>query len=95
MANVTRYDPFGDLDNLFKGFFVRPMQFDIAAPTDMSVRVDITRSDDTYVVKAEMPGVKKEDINVAIDGNMVTISGEVKKEKDEKKGEEIVRDTRP
>jgi HSP20 family protein len=46
------------------------------------------------VVKAEIPGVKKEDIHVAIDGNEVSISAEVKKDKEEKKGETVVRSER-
>jgi len=41
-----------------------------------------------------MPGVKKEDIGVAIDGNEVTITGEVKSEKEEKKGETVIRSER-
>jgi len=94
MANVTRYDSFSDFDNLFKGFLVRPMRFDLEAPGEMSLKVDVTRTDDTYTVKAEMPGVKKDDINVSIDGSQVTISGEVKREKEEKKGEEVVRSER-
>ena len=94
MANITRYEPFGDLDNLFKGFFVRPMRFDLDVPGEMTVKLDVTRTDDTYSVKAEMPGVRKEDINVSIDGNEVTIAGEVKREKEEKKGEEVIRSER-
>jgi HSP20 family protein len=94
MANITRFDPFNDFDDLFKGFFVRPMRFDLDAPTQMSVKVDVTKADGAYTVKAELPGVKKEDIHVAIDGNQVTISGEVKKEREEKKGEEVVRSER-
>jgi HSP20 family protein len=54
----------------------------------------VTKTDGSYAVKAELPGVKKEDINVSIDGNQVTISGEVKKEKEEKKGEEVIRSER-
>jgi HSP20 family protein len=38
------------------------------------------------LVKAEVPGVKKEDIGVSIDGNQVAITAEVKKEHEEKKG---------
>src|SRR4030095_4167204 len=81
MANITRFEPFSDLDDLVEGFFVRPMRFDLDAPKDLSLKVDVTRTDDTYTVKAEMPGVKKEDINVAIEGSQVTISGEVKDRK--------------
>jgi HSP20 family protein len=94
MANITRYDPFSDFDDLFKGFFVRPMRFDVDTPSPLSVKVDVTKTDDTYNVKAELPGVSRDDINVSIHGNQVTIAGEVKKEKEEKKGEEVIRSER-
>lgn len=95
MANITRYDPFNDLDDMFKGLFVRPMRFDldVAAP-QMRMKIDVTRTDDTYTVRADIPGVKKEDIQVAVDGNEVTISGEIKKETEERKGEEVLRSER-
>lgn len=48
------------------------------------VRIDVTENDKDYQVRAEMPGVKKEDIRVSVDGNFVSISTEVKKEKEEK-----------
>jgi HSP20 family protein len=94
MANITRFDPFNDFDDYFKGLFVRPMRLDMDAPAQMSIKLDVTKADDTYSVKAEMPGVGKDDINVSIDGSLVTISGEVKKEKEEKKGEEVIRSER-
>ena len=94
MANITRFDPFTDFDDLFKGFLVRPLRYDLEAPAQMNVKVDVTRTDDTYTVKAEMPGIKKDDISVSIDGSQVTIAGEVKKEKEEKKGEELIRSER-
>ncbi len=94
MANITRFDPFNQLDDLFKGFLVRPMRFDIDMPEKMSIKVDVTKTDDTYTVKAEMPGVKKDDISISMDGNMITIAGEVKKESEEKKGEEVIRSER-
>jgi HSP20 family protein len=93
MANITRFDPFNDIDDVFKGLFVRPMRFDLETP-QMRMKVDVTRTDDTYTVKAEIPGVKKDEINVAVDGNEVTISGEIKKESEEKKGEEVIRSER-
>ena len=91
MANITRYDPFNDLDDMFKGLFVRPMRLEPDFPAQIQVKMDVTRTDDTYAVKAEIPGVKKDDIHVSIDGNQVTISGETKKETEEKKGEEVIR----
>jgi HSP20 family protein len=94
MANITRFDPFNDVDDLFKGLFVRPMRFDLEMPAEMKVKIDVIKADDGYTVKAEMPGIRKEDIQVAIDGNQVTVSGEVKKESEEKKGEEVIRSER-
>jgi len=94
MVNLPRNNPHTELDDLFKGFFVRPMHFEGDLKEKMSIKVDITKADGIYTVKAEMPGVSKEDIHVLIEGNMVTISGEVKKESEEKKGEEVLRSER-
>lgn len=94
MANITRYDPFSDFDDFFKGFFVRPMRLGADELQPVQLKIDVTRTDDTFAVKAEIPGVKKEDIEVLIDGNQVTIAGEVKKEKEEKKGEQVIRSER-
>ena len=94
MANITRFDPFTDFDDVFKGLFVRPMRLEPDFPAQIQVKMDVSRTNDTYTVKAEMPGVKKDDIQVSIDGNEVTISGETKKETEEKKGEEVIRSER-
>ena len=94
MANITRFDPFNDLDDMFKGLFVRPMRLERDLPAQIQVKMDVSRTDDAYAVNAEMPGVKKDDIHVSIDGNQVTISGETKKESEEKKGEEVIRSER-
>lgn len=94
MATLTRYTPFRDpFDDLFKGFFVRPASFDAATPA-AQFRMDVTEEDGAYVVHAEIPGVKKEDINVTIDGNQVAISAEVKQQKQEKQGEKVLRSER-
>ena len=94
MANITRFDPFNDLDDMFKGLFVRPVRLERDLPAQIQVKMDVSRTDDAYAVNAEMPGVKKDDIHVSIDGNQVTISGETKKESEEKKGEEVIRSER-
>ena len=94
MANIARYNTLDTaLDELMRGFFVRPMNFDPAA-APAQLRVDVTENNGGYVVRAEIPGVKKEDINVAIDGNQVEISAEVKNEKDVKEGEKVLRSER-
>ncbi len=91
MANITRFDP---LDDLFRGFFVRPMELGSEGLAPSSVKVDVKELDGAYVVHAELPGVKKEDIHVTVDGNLVAISAEVKREKEVKEGERILRSER-
>ena len=94
MSNITRYDPFGDLNDVFKGLFLKPMHFDIEGAPQLRMKVDVTKTDDAYTVKADLPGVKKEDIHVSVDGPEVTIRGEVKKETEQKQGEEVIRSER-
>jgi HSP20 family protein len=94
MADIKRYDPFGgSLDDLFKGFFVRPVRFDPEMP-QLQIKMDVKQDEKAYTVSAELPGVKKDDIHVAVDGNVVTISGEVRRETEEKKGEQVLRSER-
>lgn len=91
MANLTKYDPFGDIDDLFKGFMLRPVRLDQQLP---QIKVDVTENNGAYVVRADIPGVKKEDITVDIEGNVVSISAEVRKEKEEKQGTRVIRSER-
>jgi HSP20 family protein len=89
---LTRFDPFGDLDNMFKGFVMRPLfQGATAAP---QMKLDVTEDDKAYTIKAEIPGVKKEDIHISVDGNLVSISAEVKKEAEKKEGKKVVHSER-
>lgn len=86
MANISRFDPFGELvDNLFKGYLVRPV-WNEAGETAIRMKVDVAEHGDSYVVHAELPGVKKEDIQVTIDGAQVTLAAEVKREKEVNEG---------
>ena len=94
MTALKRYDPFGDLDDMFKGFWMRPVRLDVEMPQQLQIKLDVKSSDGAFTVAAELPGVKKEDIKIDIDGNRVTISAEVKKESEEKKGEEVIRSER-
>jgi len=98
MANITRHSPFDvvnpfetvdPLDNLFRGFF-RPVRVD--KDMDMpQIRIDVKEDEKSYAVHADMPGANKEDIQVAIDGNTVSISTEVKKNTEQKEGEKVLR----
>ena len=93
MANITRFSPTSDaLDDLFRGFFMQPVRFE--GQPDVRMKMDVTEDDKAYKVHAEIPGVKKEDIHVNIDGNQVSISAEVKNEKEVKDGEKLLRSER-
>ena len=95
MANVARFNTLDTaLDDLMRGFFVRPMNYEPTAAGPAQLRVDVTENAGGFIVRAEIPGVKKEDINVAIDGNQVEISAEVKNEKEAKDGERVLRSER-
>ena len=91
MANVTRFDP---LDDLFRGFFVRPVDMSGNAQQPPSIKMDVKEQGENYLVHAELPGVKKEDIHVVVDGNQVSISAEVKQEKEVKEGDRVLRSER-
>jgi HSP20 family protein len=101
MANITRFnpsrdiaslDPFSEFDDLFRGFFLRPLGLrsrSLDQPGQM--KVDVTENDKEYRVLADVPGVRKEDISVTIDGDEVAISAEMKRENDVKEKEGAVR----
>lgn len=93
MTNITRFSPASDaLDDLFRGFFMQPVRFE--GQQQMQIRIDVSEDAKAYTVHAEIPGVKKEDIHVNVDGNQVSISAEVKNEKEVKEGEKLLRSER-
>jgi HSP20 family protein len=80
MNPLTRYEPLaGRLDGLFNDFF-RPALVWETNPEPQPIRVDVRETADAYTVSAEIPGVKKEQIAVEIEGNEVTISAETQRE---------------
>lgn len=93
MTKLTRYDP---LDDFFRGFFVRPVEMgNVGNLAEVpSIKLDVKEQDKAYVVHAEMPGIKKEDIHVTIDGPTVSISAERKEAKEVKEGERVLRSER-
>jgi HSP20 family protein len=94
MVAVTRYDPLGSLvDDFFKGFFVRPVVSD-GRDVAQRLKVDVSEQNGAFKVLAEIPGVKKDDIQVTVDGDEVAISAEVKQEKELKEGERVVHSER-
>jgi len=96
MANIARFDPFHNIvDDLFKGFFVRAVGYEARGALEAPrITVDVAEKDGAYVVTAELPGVKKEDIRVDIDGEQLTLQAEVKREKEAREGERVLHSER-
>ncbi|MES2164517.1 MAG: Hsp20/alpha crystallin family protein [Pseudomonadota bacterium] len=102
MANhLMQFDPFGDLarleplhgvEDFFRDFRFKNMLRDMDAKPP--IKLDVTETELAYNIKAELPGMKKEDIKVDVDGNRVTISGETKRESEQKEGNTVVRSER-
>jgi HSP20 family protein len=93
MANITRFGSFDNLfDDLARGFWVKPLA--MPGGEELKLKVDVKEGDNAYTVHAEIPGVKKEDIQVEVNGDQVSIRAEVKKEKEEKKGEKLIHSER-
>lgn len=91
MANITRFSPvralerfspFDELERMFENMRLRPLAGVTGSSFGGDFRLDVLEGDDAYLVKAEMPGVSKEDIRISVDGNQVSISAEVKKEEE-------------
>lgn len=90
--NLVKWNPFNELEdisnslNKFFGRQVAPHGTDVGllAQADWAPTVDISETDDGYLIKAEIPGVKKEDVKVTVQDGMLAIRGERKQEKEEK-----------
>ncbi len=94
MNNLTLHDtamkdPF---ESVFRGFLA-PMRM-AGAGDELDIRLDVVEKDDAFKIQADLPGVKKEDINVRIDGNRVQIDAETRREKDVKEKGKVVRSER-
>ena len=90
--NMVKWDPFRELEDVssrLNRIFERPLirsesGKEMLAVADWAPSVDISETDTAYLIKGEIPGVKKEDVKVTIENGMLTIRGERKQEKEEK-----------
>lgn len=92
-AELARFDPFADFEGLFA--LPRPARRWLPdLPAEPAIKLDVSEDEKAFHVKAELPGVKKEDIAVEIDGNQVSLTAEVKRETEKKEGEKVVHSER-
>jgi HSP20 family protein len=89
--SIVRFEPFGEFDSLFNrlmpSMFNRwPARFGSSngGNVEWAPSADISETDKEYLIRAELPAVKKEDVKVTVDSGMITIEGERKQQKEEK-----------
>ncbi len=87
----------GLFDDFFKdmnpGFYIRPLHGE-ALPSPSQMKVDVRENDGGFLVIAEIPGVPKEEIQVSVDGNVITLSAEVRQQSEKTEGEKLLRSER-
>lgn len=93
LNEIARFDPLWNMDDMFNGFMMRPF-FRAGLDVEPQMKMDLKEADGKYLVTAEIPGVNKDDIHVSVDGNRVSISAEVKQEKETKDGGRVIRSER-
>lgn len=84
----SRFDFPADFDDMLRGFSLRPWMRDFETNTG-DMRLDVQEEDNSYRVSADLPGVKKKDIQITVEGNQVTIEAEVKREESRKDRKEL------
>ncbi|MDO5653710.1 MAG: Hsp20/alpha crystallin family protein [Brachymonas sp.] len=87
----------GLFDEFFKdvapGFFIKPLHGD-PLPAASQIRVDVKENDKEFAVHAEIPGVSKQDIQVSVEGSIVTLRAEIKQQDKQSEGEKTLRSER-
>lgn len=93
MANLTRWNPFAELEEMLDRYSrntgyprlgVRGGQQEVMRQGDWSPAVDISEDDEAYLIRAELPGVNRDDVKVQVNDGVLTLQGERKSEKEEK-----------
>jgi HSP20 family protein len=100
MTNIVRWDPFTDLrsamDRLFEEGFSRPWRLLGAdqAPAEFAFPVEVSETDSAVDVKASLPGVKPEEVEISIQNDVLSIRAEHKEESEEQKRDYYRREIR-
>lgn len=98
MGNMVPWEPFREMTSLreamsrlFEESFLRPGAFGSSQEGGLSTPVDIYETDDSVVFKAAVPGVKPEDLDVSVTGDVLTIKGEYKEEQETQQKRNYIR----
>jgi HSP20 family protein len=94
MANVTRHGPFPGLDKMFRRFRLMPLSMPREFEGVPQLKIDVGEDEKAYTVNAGIPGAKKKDIRVTVDGKQISISAEVKRETAKKEGDRVLHSER-
>jgi HSP20 family protein len=100
MTTLTRWEPWREMAALrrnFERFFDEPFEPHFLMPwrlDQFELAVDVAEDENAYIVKASMPGVKPEDVEVTMQNNVLTIKGEVKEDKEIKEETYFMRERR-
>lgn len=91
---ITRNSIFDNFfDDMAPSFLMRPLHGD-ALPSANQIKIDVNEKDNKFYVNAEIPGVAKEDIDLSITGDIVSISAEIEQKDEQKEGNKILRSER-
>ncbi len=91
-SNIARFEPFTGFEDMVREFGLAPALQAFEGSQEM--KMDVSETEQAYTVKANVPGMKKEDIKIDIDGNQVSISAQTTQVKEQKEGETVVRSER-
>jgi HSP20 family protein len=90
--NITRWEPFREMEDMFRQyspFFSRALRRNGGEGVAWSPVADITETAKEYLIKAELPEVRKEDVKITLENGVITISGERRMEQEQKEANEI------
>jgi HSP20 family protein len=84
MKKLSLSDQLTDLEDVVRGFMRRPFSFDSQMP---EIRMDVREVDDAYMIQAEIPGAKKEDVKIDVDDNYVSIAAQLGTQTERRNGD--------
>ena len=90
--NITRWEPFREMEDIFRQyspFFAGALRRNSGEGTGWSPVADISETAQEYLIKAQLPEVKKEDVKITLDNGVITIAGERRMEKEQQEANEI------